>query len=602
MQHSPSESNINVCPLGNAEEETLDYSKVVFGRSLSNKAVNKGGLKRFFEAKWQNNAGVKVEDYNDGIFILTFDRQSVKSRVLRGQPWYFSGNYLVLVDSEGLNQITVENFKHVPIWVQVFGIPLHRINKSLGMEIASHLGEFLEFHNKRTFMRIRVLWESSKPLEKGMNFESENGKISMSISFRYERISKFCYYCGCLDHIDRNCLDLMEKIEEGYNPPMNYDDQIKTAGLEHMIPSIPLAINWHGDINNTSLSRRLLGATRSHEEDASVSFSEKRVKVNDDGKGFTTNDFMEKGEQSENKRVRGETKGDKEELKAKEFLLSEGDQGNEEMDFYSGIFQFENIWIGDEECKSLIKNCWRSEENTPLISTIKNIQQCATNLDTWHQNNSRPAYEVARVSDIIESPGKWNNEVVNQYFNVADAECILSIPLSLFNHEDSWFWHYTNHGSYSVGSGYNLAMTVDKFQPSSASDVFSLWWKQFWGLKIPRKILHFAWRGYQEILPTRNGLFRRNIASSTSCQLCGFGGESNAHAIFWCPVAQGIWNLMEFSFLHEVKEEIDFKNVLLYASEVVDREAFAKFIICSWAIWTERNKITHGQHSLWLSG
>ncbi|KAF4348103.1 hypothetical protein G4B88_021375 [Cannabis sativa] len=174
-------------------------------------------------------------------------------------------------------------------------------------------------------------------------------------------------------------------------------------------------------------------------------------------------------------------------------------------------------------------------------------------------------------------------------------ECILSIPLSLFNHEDSWFWHYTNHGSYSVGSGYNLAMTVDKFQPSSASDVFSLWWKQFWGLKIPRKILHFAWRGYQEILPTRNGLFRRNIASSTSCQLCGFGGESNAHAIFWCPVAQGIWNLMEFSFLHEVKEEIDFKNVLLYASEVVDREAFAKFIICSWAIWNERNKITHGQ-------
>ncbi|KAM6549333.1 hypothetical protein CsatB_021009 [Cannabis sativa] len=201
------------------------------------------------------------------------------------------------------------------------------------MEIASHLGEFLEFHNKRTFMRIRVLWESSKPLEKGMNFESEIGKISMSISFRYERISKFCYYCGCLDHIDRNCLDLMEKIEEGYNPPMNYDDQIKTAGLEHMIPSIPLAINWHGDINNTSLSRRLLGATRSHEEDASVSFFEKRVKVNDDGKGFPTNDFMEKGEQSENKRVRGETKGDKEELKAKEFLLSEGDQGNEEMDF-----------------------------------------------------------------------------------------------------------------------------------------------------------------------------------------------------------------------------------------------------------------------------
>ncbi|KAF4380852.1 hypothetical protein G4B88_010782 [Cannabis sativa] len=127
------------------------------------------------------------------------------------------------------------------------------------------------------------------------------------------------------------------------------------------------------------------------------------------------------------------------------------------------------------------------------------------------------------------------------------------------------------------------------------SDVFSLGWKQFWGMKIPRILLHFAWRGYHKILPTRNGLFRRNIASNTSCQLCGFGGESNAHAIFWCPVSLGIWNLLEFFFLLEVKEEINFKNVLLYASQVVERDAFAKLIMCSCAIWTERNKIAHGQ-------
>ncbi|KAF4368010.1 hypothetical protein F8388_002621 [Cannabis sativa] len=175
---------------------------------------------------------------------------------------------------------------------------------------------------------------------------------------------------------------------------------------------------------------------------------------------------------------------------------------------------------------------------TGLRRSIGNGMNTRTFEDPWLPRppsflpSSRPAYEVARVSDIIESPGKWNNEVVNQYFNVSDVECILSIPLSM---------------------------------------------------------------GHHEILPTRNGLFRRNITSNTTCQLCGFGGESNAHAIFWCPVAQGIWNLMEFFFLHEVKEEINFNNVLLYASEVVEREAFAKFLICSWAIWTERNKITHGQ-------
>ncbi|KAF4358668.1 hypothetical protein F8388_005608 [Cannabis sativa] len=57
---TPIELNTSVYPLGNVVEKNLDYSK--------------------------NNAGVKVEDYTDGIFILTFERQSVKSRVLRGQP------------------------------------------------------------------------------------------------------------------------------------------------------------------------------------------------------------------------------------------------------------------------------------------------------------------------------------------------------------------------------------------------------------------------------------------------------------------------------------------------------------------------------------
>ncbi|KAF4346567.1 hypothetical protein G4B88_028548 [Cannabis sativa] len=110
-------------------------------------------------------------------------------------------------------------------------------------------------------------------------------------------------------------------------------------------------------------------------------------------------------------------------------------------------------------------------------------------------------------------------------------------------------------------------MTLDKSLPSSASDVFSTWWKQFWGLKIPKKILHFAWRGFHEILPTRIGLEKRKIVSNNSCELCGFGGESSAHAIFWCPFAQEIWKLLE---LH--------------------------FYMSAWAIWKERNKVTHGQH------
>lgn len=107
----------------------------------------------------------------------------------------------------------------------------------------------------------------------------------------------------------------------------------------------------------------------------------------------------------------------------------------------------------------------------------------------------------------------------------------------------------------------------------------------------------FGWRGFHEILPTIKGLKRRNISAHSNCPLCGFGEDSNAHAIFWCPFAQELWVLVEFSFLVGQKEEISFKEVLLYATEFLDEEGFAKMLINAWGIWSERNKKTHDQQN-----
>ncbi|XP_062118997.1 uncharacterized protein LOC133832703 [Humulus lupulus] len=199
-----------------------------------------------------------------------------------------------------------------------------------------------------------------------------------------------------------------------------------------------------------------------------------------------------------------------------------------------------------------------------------------------------------RVHDLFETPGSWNMIRVQQFFNAADAQNILTIPLTQFDHPDSWLWHYTNHGNYSVKSGYNLASAMDTALPSSSVTLIAIWWKSFWGIKIPRKILHFSWRGYHEILPTLKGLNRRNISKHSVCPLCGFGEDSNAHAVFWCPSSKEIWDRWDYPFMSERKEDISFKEILLYASEILEKENFQKMLIIAWAIWFERNKRTHG--------
>lgn len=89
----------------------------------------------------------------------------------------------------------------------------------------------------------------------------------------------------------------------------------------------------------------------------------------------------------------------------------------------------------------------------------------------------------------------------------------------------------------------------------------------------------FGWRGFHEILPTGNGLHRRNILTQQNCLLCGFSEESNAHAVFWCTFAQELWELLEFPFMVGQKEDISFKEVLFYASELLDKDSFAKMLI-----------------------
>ena len=49
-------------------------------------------------------------------------------------------------------------------------------------------------------------------------------------------------------------------------------------------------------------------------------------------------------------------------------------------------FRFENMWVNDPECEDIIKNNWQRTEDSSLVSTIKNIQNCSKHLSSWHKD------------------------------------------------------------------------------------------------------------------------------------------------------------------------------------------------------------------------
>ncbi|KAG5042573.1 hypothetical protein JHK87_006488 [Glycine soja] len=61
-------------------------------------------------------------------------------------------------------------------------------------------------------MRVRVSMDVGKPLKRGMFIKMGKG-IQRKIFFKYKRLGNFCYTCGGLDHVLKEC----ELIEEGNN-------------------------------------------------------------------------------------------------------------------------------------------------------------------------------------------------------------------------------------------------------------------------------------------------------------------------------------------------------------------------------------------------
>ncbi|XP_071914135.1 uncharacterized protein [Coffea arabica] len=65
--------------------------------------------------------------------------------------------------------------------------------------------------------------------------------------------------------------------------------------------------------------------------------------------------------------------------------------------------------------------------------------------------------QLRMVSDLI-SNHSWNRVLILKTFYSQDAEQILRIPISVIGKEDSFYWKHSQHGQYTVQSGYKVWM------------------------------------------------------------------------------------------------------------------------------------------------
>lgn len=74
------------------------------------------------------------------------------------------------------------------------------------------------------------------------------GSAKTTVLFRYEKLSDFCYLCGMLDHVDKDCPVLFSSLDSSLLNKRGFDPWLRAEGrrgvnLEEILSTLPDSVS-----------------------------------------------------------------------------------------------------------------------------------------------------------------------------------------------------------------------------------------------------------------------------------------------------------------------------------------------------------------------
>ena len=196
------------------EHDLQDTARVegaaIVAKFFTKRRVNLGAVANTLKSAWRTDLSFEVRDLGENKAVVLFEDETDMIRVLTNGPWSFD-KYLLAVHKLGEEeQIQNISFDMVSFWVQLHDIPARRMTKETGERIGKTLGEIEEVDIPETanllgkYIRVRVKVDTTQPLCRG-RLVKFGGPTPVWVSCKYERLPIFCYWCGKLNHDEKEC-------------------------------------------------------------------------------------------------------------------------------------------------------------------------------------------------------------------------------------------------------------------------------------------------------------------------------------------------------------------------------------------------------------
>lgn len=191
----------------------------LLGKIHGVKVANFTGVKNTFSSLWNSITPFKLRELGKNFFQFIFANQQDKLQILNTKAWIFEGQFLILKPWEEDPAFLQASLSKIYLWVQVWNLPAHWISKETELRFNNLFNNILDVlisdEENRKGRHIKHLAEIDldKPLLRGtkLRFQDQVGWVS----FEYEKMVTFCFYCGIVRHAEKNYVTRMTDVRNG---------------------------------------------------------------------------------------------------------------------------------------------------------------------------------------------------------------------------------------------------------------------------------------------------------------------------------------------------------------------------------------------------
>ncbi|XP_057444656.1 uncharacterized protein LOC130736902 [Lotus japonicus] len=166
-------------------------------------------LRSVLQKLWGSSHHVDIREVAQNLFLFRFHNTRERNFAVRGGPWLFN-RFNVVLQPFRVHEIPSQvPLDRAPYWVQVHNLPVWLRKPAIARTLAQGFAGFLDWDRSDAnrfgdYFRMRVWVNVTIPLRRGQELATE-GSQPFQVQFKYEKLRNYCYRCGLLDHVTREC-------------------------------------------------------------------------------------------------------------------------------------------------------------------------------------------------------------------------------------------------------------------------------------------------------------------------------------------------------------------------------------------------------------